>query len=111
MDIKKAFDTVNHNILISKLKHYGIRDVALKWFESCLTGRKQRTRVSSRMSNFMELTSGAPQGSILGPILFSIFINDLPSACISSNPYLFADDGALYFDNIKRENYSDRNLK
>ena len=111
LDIKKAFDTVNHNILISKLKHYGIRDVALKWFESYLTGRKQQTRVGSRISNFMELTSGVPQGSILGPILFSIFINDLPSACIFSNLYLFADDGALYFDNINRENYFDLKLE
>lgn len=106
LDIKKAFDTVNHTILLSKLKHYGIRDLALKWFESYLTGRKQQTRVGCRISNYMELTSGVPQGSILGPILFSIFINDLPSACIESTPYLFADDGALYFENITRGNYS-----
>ena len=105
LDIKKAFDTVNHNILLSKLKHYGIKNIALRWFESFLTGRKQQTRVGSRISDSTELSSGVPQGSILGPILFTLFINDLPNACIQATPYLFADDGALYFDNIDRENY------
>ncbi len=106
LDIKKAFDTVNHNILLHKLEHYGIRGIALKWFESFLTGRKQQTKVGCRFSNFIEITSGVPQGSILGPILFSIFINDLPFACTESTPYLFADDGALYFDNVMRGSYA-----
>ena len=105
LDIKKAFDTVNHSILLSKLKHYGIKNIALCWFESFLTGRKQQTRVGSRISDSAELSSGVPQGSILGPILFTLFINDLPNACIQATPYLFADDGALYFDHIDRENY------
>ena len=106
LDIKKAFDTVHHDILIKKLKHYGIRDTVLNWFKSYLTGRRQQTRVGGRFSNVHEVISGVPQGSILGPILFSIFINDLPSACKESTPYLFADDGALYFDNITRGSYT-----
>ena len=111
LDIKKAFDTVNHDILLAKLKNYGVSGLALKWFESYLIGRKQQTRVGSRISDLVEILSGVPQGSILGPILFSIFINDLPTACIESTPYLFADDGALYFDNIKRGDYANVKLE
>ena len=111
LDIKKAFDTVNHDILLAKLKNYGVSGLVLKWFESYLIGRKQQTRVGSRISDLVEILSGVPQGSILGPILFSIFINDLPTACIESTPYLFADDGALYFDNIKRGDYANVKLE
>ena len=111
LDIKKAFDTVNHDILLAKLKHYGVTGLAIKWFESYLIGRRQQTRVGSRISNLVEILSGVPQGSILGPLLFSIFINDLPSACIESTPYLFADDGALLLENINRENYANVKLE
>ena len=109
LDIKKAFDTVSHKILIEKLKHYGIDGVALNWFKSFLSDRMQKTKIGSRISQLHRITSGVPQGSILGPVLFCIFINDLPSACKNSIPYLFADDGALYFNNITRGEY--QNIK
>ena len=105
LDIKKAFDTVNHNILFSKLKYYGIDGVVLKWFKNYLTGRHQCTKLGGNISKFHEILCGVPQGSILGPILFSIFINDITFACNLSKPYFFADDGALLFDDICRKTY------
>ena len=105
LDVRKAFDTVNHNILLKKLEHYGIEGVVLQWFKSYLSGRYQCTKVNGKVSKFMELSSGVPQGSILGPILFSIYINDITNACNLSKPYLFADDGALFFEDVDRKHY------
>ena len=105
LDIKKAFDTVNHNILLQKLKHYGIEGIVIKWLKSFLINRLQQTKICNSISNHAAITCGVPQGSILGPLLFSIYINDITQACRNSIPFLFADDGALYFDNIKRGSY------
>ena len=107
LDVKKAFDTVNHDILIKKLKHYGVDGFVIKWFESFLDNRQQSTRVGNINSENLLVKAGVPQGSILGPILFSIYINDLSHCCQLSTPYLFADDSALYFDSTKRNDHDD----
>ena len=94
LDLKKAFDLVCHEILIQKLKLYSCNDRTLKWFQSYLTNRTQRTIYKGTRSNSMCISSGVPQGSILGPLLFVAFINDLPSI-ISSSIELYADDTTI----------------
>ena len=95
LDFSKAFDTVNHKILLSKLFHYGIRDKAYAWLESYLCNRVQFVSYNGFKSTKNTITCGVPQGSILGPLLFLIYINDLSKICQFTNPFLFADDTNL----------------
>ena len=96
---------MDHEILIDKLKFYGVDGTVILWFKSYLSDRKQCTKLFGTKSSYLDIICGVPQGSILDPLLFSIYINDLVNACNLSIPYLFADDAALLFKNICRKTY------
>ena len=107
MDLAKAFDSVNHKILLQKLEKYGIRGSALKFFESYLSNRWQYVKLNGNSSNLAPIDIGIPQGSILGPLLFLLYINDLPNA---SNFFvkLFADDTFL---SLSSQNFNELKKK
>ena len=104
IDLKKAFDTVNHAILLQKLKHYGIRNKALAWFKSYLTNRKQYVSLNGCDSDIKDINCGVPQGSVLGPILFLLYINDLPNISKKLKFFLFADDTNIYYEDANLKN-------
>ena len=95
IDLSKAFDTLDHGILLKKLKYYGIKGTALKWFESYLSNRQQMVNYDGTLSVKLKLSTGVPQGSILGPLLFIIYMNDIVGASALFHDILFADDTSL----------------
>ena len=96
IDFRKAFDTVDNNILLDKLYHYGIRGNALRWFNCYLTNRYQYVNYNNTSSDMKQITCGVPQGSILGPLLFLLYINDIASVSSALFSILFADDTTLF---------------
>ena len=97
IDLSKAFDTVDHKILTKKLELYGIKGCNLGWFESYLSNRKQFITYGDKQTNIETITCGVPQGSILGPLLFLIFVNDLHKVTKYLDPIMFADDTNLFY--------------
>ena len=99
-DLSKAFDKVSHNKLLQVLTSYGIGGCLHKWITNFLTDRTQRVTIKDTLSKSLKVLSGVPQGSVLGPILFLIYIDDVTKACLSNSTIaLFADDAKVFFSN------------
>ena len=95
LDLSKAFDTLDHTISLTKLHYYGVRDTALNWFKSYLFKRTRYFECNGRSSSIREIETGVPQGSILGPLLFIIYMNDIHTVSDNLNFILYADDTTL----------------
>ena len=102
-DLSKAFDTINHQIFLSKMFKYGVSGTPFTWFSSYLSGRKQYVNVCNVESSLKPITCGIPQGSTLGPLLFLLFVNDLPNSSCKLKFRIFADDTNIF--------YSSKNIK
>ena len=96
VDLQKAFDTIEHDILLKKLSAIGFSNHIIGWFKSYLSNRLFRVNLENCYSDPSNITCGVPQGSILGPLLFLIYVNDMPQA-VKSNLFLYADDSCLVF--------------
>ncbi len=91
---------MSHNKLLHKHGNYGLRDHMHKWFETFLLGRQQCVKVGDGVSSWINVTSGIPQGSVCGPILFNLYVNDMPDCILYSKGVLYADGARLYIDSF-----------
>ena len=103
LDFAKAFDTVNHEILLNKLTYYGFRGLSQKWLSSYLSNRTQCVQIGNELSDFKHIDCGVPQGSVLGPLLFLLYINDIVSSSNILKFQLFADDTCIFYSNKSRD--------
>ena len=94
---QKVFDTLDHGVLLEKMKYFGFRASVIKWFESYLSNRKFLVCIDNIFSEAGTLKYGIPQGSILGPLLFLLYVNDLPQSLSDAGSYLYADDTCIFY--------------
>ena len=104
IDLAKAFDTVDHDILLRKLEYYGICDESLPWFKNYFTGRKKFVLIDSQSPEELAITSELPQGSILGPLLLIVYINDLPRCVKHCSVNMYVDNTVLYLAGPRVDN-------
>ena len=103
IDLQKSFDILNHDILLSKLECYGTRGTPFMWCQPYLSDRYQYGSINGENSNLIKIACGVPQGSVLGPLLFLLFINDLPNVSKKLKFYLFTDDTNIYYESESPE--------
>ena len=96
VDFKRAFDTVNHLKLLSRLLTFNFSNQTVKWIQSYLSDRKQCVQIKNSRSPYLHYTQGVPQGSILGPLLFSLYVNNLPNVCKNVDMIMYADDTVIF---------------
>ena len=103
IDLKKAFDLVDHKCLLHKLEHYGVRGPSCNWFLNYLCTRSQKVKFGKELSSSLLLDYGVPQGSLLAPLIFVLYINDLPQCLLRSNISKYADDNIIYTTGLESD--------